>query len=382
MLPQRPEIPFYLGVEIFFIISGYVITQSLMRDRFEALSFFLKRVFRLTPPILLFIGLCAGLNVFLRHLPLSELAQQTFLVPWGEFSHQAVAVLLGFLTLLAGPTSYSNGAMWSLSIEDQFYAALALTCLVCAVLFRRHTPRAGYWLTLALAAAIAGGGLALRVELLCGGNLALTLPAPIPYLIKWRFDFLAVGILLVYVNQWFNPAIVRYFKERGPFFTPFLLLLPLVAASLSEGPFAPHHPILTGLVLPFAAVCFGLLVLLAANDLALPRTRGWLYRLMTYLGDRSYTLYLFHFPIMALVWCLMFVCAPWLFAGVLRYGVAQLLLTLAILLPLVEVVYRCVERPLTARGRRLAGKVRIVPGDPPARPAPAEPAGAARPKAA
>ena len=33
------------------------------------------------------------------------------------------------------------GIMWSLSVEDLFYAALALLCLLAAVGFRRHAPR-------------------------------------------------------------------------------------------------------------------------------------------------------------------------------------------------------------------------------------------------
>jgi len=52
----------YLGVDIFFVISGYVITASLHRHRFESFAdfigkFYLRRLKRLLPALVLFVGI-------------------------------------------------------------------------------------------------------------------------------------------------------------------------------------------------------------------------------------------------------------------------------------------------------------------------------------
>jgi peptidoglycan/LPS O-acetylase OafA/YrhL len=46
----------FLGVEIFFVISGYVMTLALFKDGFRGGRFLAKRVFRLTPVLLVFLA--------------------------------------------------------------------------------------------------------------------------------------------------------------------------------------------------------------------------------------------------------------------------------------------------------------------------------------
>lgn len=56
LMPIKLVVPGWVGVELFFVISGLVVTQSVLRTRPTAGVFLLKRAFRLFPAILLFLG--------------------------------------------------------------------------------------------------------------------------------------------------------------------------------------------------------------------------------------------------------------------------------------------------------------------------------------
>ena len=67
--PKQISMPFYLGVELFFIISGYVVTKSLQKDNFNGVKFLIKRVFRLIPAILIFLGFSYLVLSYVRQSP-------------------------------------------------------------------------------------------------------------------------------------------------------------------------------------------------------------------------------------------------------------------------------------------------------------------------
>ena len=113
----------YLGVDIFFVISGYVITKSIIKDfsknKFNFLEFYYKRIKRILPVFLivlsstflfsLYIYLIADLNRFLESLlsSLGFVSNFYFWITGGYFStNDQLKPLLH---------------IWSLSVEEQFY---------------------------------------------------------------------------------------------------------------------------------------------------------------------------------------------------------------------------------------------------------------------
>src|SRR5947207_718976 len=56
----------WLGVELFFVISGFVVTLSLHRGSFNVGSFYIKRIFRLMPSMMVMVALtvliCAAMR--------------------------------------------------------------------------------------------------------------------------------------------------------------------------------------------------------------------------------------------------------------------------------------------------------------------------------
>jgi peptidoglycan/LPS O-acetylase OafA/YrhL len=113
----------YLGVDIFFVISGYVITASLCRHRFESFAdfigkFYLRRLKRLLPALVLFVGILSILICLVNPNP--GLSLQT-----------GLASLIGISNLILYnlKTDYFAGSTelnvfthtWSLGVEEQFY---------------------------------------------------------------------------------------------------------------------------------------------------------------------------------------------------------------------------------------------------------------------
>jgi len=115
----------YLGVEIFFVISGFVIALSLARDRITprfALGFAVRRYVRLFPPYIAVVFLWMGTTALGKLLfPSYDLPQPSAAQLASHFLY--LQNLLG-LGDIVGPT-------WTLCLEFQFYLFYAL----CALLF-------------------------------------------------------------------------------------------------------------------------------------------------------------------------------------------------------------------------------------------------------
>ena len=147
----------YLGVDVFFTLSGFLITALLTEEfaRIGTISlrlFYARRVLRLLPALLVLLVVCAG----------SLLA--TVAAEYGPLVlHEAAAVLFyvanwaWVIDLPLGVFSHT----WSLGIEEQFY--LLWPC-VLLVMLRVWSPRRVFALVLVLA----GAGVAWRHALVSG----------------------------------------------------------------------------------------------------------------------------------------------------------------------------------------------------------------------
>jgi peptidoglycan/LPS O-acetylase OafA/YrhL len=156
----------WLGVDVFFVISGFVIPFALERGGYhwgDAGRFITKRVVRIDPPYFATIVLALLLGWISAQVP--GFAGKPFHIDW-----TTLALHIGYLTDLAGRT-WAVPAFWTLALEFQFYLAMAL-------LFPFVRDERGWVRTLVI------GGFAL-------GSLALR---ERPYLPTWGAWF-ALGML-------------------------------------------------------------------------------------------------------------------------------------------------------------------------------------------
>ena len=124
------------GVTMFFVVSGYLITSNALR-RYGSLAaidvrtFYGQRIARILPPLLLAVAIIVGLG--LLGVPSFDNASGGKAMP-ASFFIVAVASVLSFThNLLMQSTGYFNYCLniyWSLSVEEMFYLAFPLLCVL------------------------------------------------------------------------------------------------------------------------------------------------------------------------------------------------------------------------------------------------------------
>ncbi len=317
----------FLGVEVFFVLSGYLITSLLWRELrgtggIELRRFYLRRARRLLPAVIgllvlvmtaFAIGWAGEIGRIRGDVP----AALAYVTNWYQ-----VATDQGYFSELSRPSPFRH--LWSLAIEEQFY--LVWPALLAFVLGKRPARRMAF-VTAALA-------------LVSAAMMWLTLSVADPsrgYLgTDTRAFGLLAGSMLAFVYRPFEgarPAKRLHLARRvldGAFVAAlgFLVFAFLNADEFAKSTFRP------GIQL----VSLASVVLIATTINVRTRASRWLaIRPMQWLGTRSYSIYLWHWPVFV-------VTRP----GVdLDLGVGPTLaLRLAITVPLAEASYRFIERPI------------------------------------
>jgi peptidoglycan/LPS O-acetylase OafA/YrhL len=296
----------YLAVDLFFVLSGFVIWYNYaarIRDGGwgEARLFLWRRFARVWP---LHGAVLAGFAVFAALL--GATGRDTSGYPWAELPlHLALVQNWGFLPALAW-----NHPAWSISAELAAY--LLFPALVAAWRWERLPS----WALLGIAAA-----LALAIHLLFAAHGEVTLGARIEQLGLWRcLAGFAMGMVLCLLWQRWRGS--RQAALSAALACALVLALAGVLA-LPETMFVP------------AAFFTGLLAL-ALGQGAIARVFGG--KVLTYLGEISYSTYLAHFGLF-IVFKLLFVDAS------LQLGWGQLLGFLALVLAASALLYHWLEKP-------------------------------------
>jgi peptidoglycan/LPS O-acetylase OafA/YrhL len=142
----------YLGVDVFFVISGFIIPYAMAasgyRLRTDGLRFFFARIVRLEPPYLASVMLCVALPYAAYLTPWSRA-----ILPHVEF--RDVLLHVAYLVPWVNGAQWLNVAYWTLAIEFQYYILMLFTA---SALISRSQWTARLFLLGALAAAFYLGG--------------------------------------------------------------------------------------------------------------------------------------------------------------------------------------------------------------------------------
>ena len=329
----------FTGVDVFFVISGYVITAMLLRElattgRVDFPRFYLRRFKRLTPALALVVSVTAALSAFvLSPLGPQQQAAQTALGALGLAANAVIAATTGgYFDAPAEANPLLN--MWSLSVEEQFYLGFpALMALAWAV--SRRTGRPAH--VMAAVAAVGAASLALAMwGAAMGPQAGFWLGFYSPVTRAWEFAAGALLALAPAVRWTLRGALVAQSAGVG------LLLFALWeidGAVTFPGPLT---------LLPVAAT---LLLLTTGGERRTPVGALLSSRLAVRVGDWSYSLYLWHWPAIVLA------TALWPRLG----AVAPLAAALSVVPALLS--YRFLEEPLRQRevtGRGLAAMVAVT----------------------
>ncbi|TQJ48850.1 acyltransferase family protein [Phycicoccus sp. SLBN-51] len=279
----------YVGVDIFFVISGFLITGHLWRKvptrPSDLTAFYASRARRLLP---------AATLVLLVTLLAALVTQPASMVPRTAIEAAAAALYVENWELARSATDYlaSHDApspmqhFWSLSVEEQFYMFWPVLIGGMALLARR--------LRLAGVAVVATGLAAVfALSLYASIHLTRTNPSRAYFVTPTRVWELALGGLLALgVSHGLAPRSRRAASAMVLMGT--VMMAGSIALMSSRTPFpgsAALVPTLGAAMVIFAA----------------PRARGTaLVELMShpvsqYVGDRSYAIYLWHWPMVVLL---------------------------------------------------------------------------------
>jgi peptidoglycan/LPS O-acetylase OafA/YrhL len=282
----------FVGVDVFFVISGFVITGLLQREwaaaeRVRFGAFYVRRFKRLTPALALMVGSTAVASaLFLSPLGPQQTVAKTAVGAMLLTANRAIAATTGGYF---DPPAASNPLLntWTLSVEEQFY--LAFPALLALGWFLRSRSRrfkrspaiiVGLVAALSFSLAFYGSSGYFRPT----GSWLLGFYSPLTR--AWEF---AVGALLALALTARKPT----FRPRSLALYLGVLGASLLAASLrlidGNTPFPGPWTLL-----PVAGT---LLLLLAGTDDSNIVTRALALRPMVKIGDWSYSIYLWHWPL-------------------------------------------------------------------------------------
>ena len=319
----------FLGVEVFFVISGYLITSLLMAERQATggtayLAFWARRARRLLPALFALLAVVSA--VWLLMVP-GEAARirgdvvgaLTYVTNWYQ-----IVVRQSYFEAIGRPSPLRH--LWSLAVEEQFYLVWPI---VLAVLSRLTRGRRGRLLVIILALAAASAAWGVR----------LYHPGVDPSRVYYGTDTRAAGVLLgaalaVAAPPWLMRAKVHVGARA-------LFNVVGVVGLVGIGWMMTHANEFDPMLYRGGFVLLDLFAVAAIAAVVHPCATVWSKVLgvgpLVWIGKRSYGIYLWHWPIFVLT-------RPGL--DVTMSSGTLLALRLGLTVVVAEISYRLIELPV------------------------------------
>ena len=265
----------FIGVDIFYVISGYLITGLILREieqtgSLDLNAFYQRRIKRLLPTSVFVLFITAIVGMFVlpaitrdalgRDLFAAAAYISNYLFAWWQNDYQ---------NLNATPSPFIH--YWSLAVEEQFYVVWPILLLLLA----RYGRRAIFW----------GISITTVLSLLWSVYQTQTSPIWAFYSLPTRAWELGVGALLLFVPE-------KVWRNR---FIPWLGVIGIAIATFNFDENTAFPGVNAVLPVFATALLIGSISIWprAFNDLSNNRISQW-------LGAISYPLYLWHWPALVL----------------------------------------------------------------------------------
>lgn len=272
------------GVDLFFVLSGFLITYLLLLEkennfgRIDILKFYLRRIFRIWPLyyFIMFISfvvipLLSNFSFFENNMSMLSLIHNP-----DNYSFKTIALYLGFLPQFANVVIGASQS-WSIGIEEQFYLIMPLAITI----FRRKV----FFKVVLLVSLVF---FCLTINL----NSIFSIDSNIAYFFRglpyFNFQFLLIGVIGGYIYFYNLTKVSNFTKSKYGYFSLLMLILFLSIFLVFENNI--NHFIL--------GVLFLFLILFTVN-----RSNKLVFKnsVMSYLGKISYGIYMYHTFVLFLI---------------------------------------------------------------------------------
>lgn len=260
----------FIGVDIFFVISGYLITKNIQQEvqlkTFSLLAFYQRRVIRLAPAFFTVLACCTILFwQFSTPLELYEYFKSLIAATTFSINIYFWQSLSDYFSIDAHTTPLLH--IWSLSLEEQFY----LIWPTLFLLIIKLKPRIKLGLLLVI----------FSMSFLYSFFSAINNPIFAYYLLPTRFFEFMVGALIVLLPRWnINKVCIT------PLGISSLVLIFILSIKLNKESIFPSYNAL--FVCFFSAIYIYFAKINESKKIWQP---------ILYLGKISYPMYLWHWPI-------------------------------------------------------------------------------------
>ena len=281
----------FLGVDIFFVLSGFLITDLLVArydrtGRLDLAGFWTRRARRLLPALAVMLVVVTAAVAVIEpgqeaSLRAALLAAATYTSNWYQILHHVSYFAAAGQAGAPPPLDH----LWSLAIEEQFYLVWPL--IVGSVIVRLAGRRARVACALTGAAVSA---LVMAIQYTPGGD-----PSAVYYGTDTHASALLIGAALALARPLRALAAIPAAHSRR---LDIGGIAGLVVLAWAAGHFSGSDPVVYPVGLLLAAFGAAGLVAAAAGHGVIAALTSW--RPLRWVGVRSYGIYLWHWPVIAL----------------------------------------------------------------------------------
>ncbi|QOJ85198.1 acyltransferase family protein [Lentilactobacillus parabuchneri] len=318
----------YLGVPTFFAVSGYLITDLLLQEweqngRIDFWGFYARRLKRLYPALVfMLVGTGTYITLFQRSL-LTNLrsiitTNMLYVYNWWEIAHGQ-----SYFDRFNGESPFTH--LWSLSIEGQYYLIWPLLLIALVLIVKKRRSIANILLVFAILSGLLMGflytgpdtlnrvyyGTDTRMfSIIFGAMLAVIWPSThlkkkVTNRSRWTLNIIGIVSIAVMAFLYFELSGQNTFTYRGGMFIMAIASTTLIAACAHPG----------------------------------ADVNRWLTNpVFSWMGTRSYGIYLYQFPVMIFYEIKV--------QDIAAHPLINALVEIALIMVISELSYRYIERPL------------------------------------
>jgi peptidoglycan/LPS O-acetylase OafA/YrhL len=278
----------FIGVDLFFVISGFVISGLLMKElrvkgNINIINFYIRRIYRLLPALGFMVLIISTLSFLLI----------------SPFGMQQNAAKTGIGALLASAnlviSTITNGYFdlpsqfnmflhtWSLSVEEQFYFIFPVLIALFSIINKKYRKQLIFY-CMSLVFLISIFDYSRYSDQLLGNSVGLSSGFYSPITRAWEF------LIGAFVQLTILKKPISITQRHKSVAQVFVLMLLLGTLFLPEKTF--QYPTLL-IIVPI--VLLAVLLYLGNHKNTTPVLKS---RSLIYIGDRSYAIYLWHWPLL------------------------------------------------------------------------------------